>query len=109
VVWPNGLLASTAVGLVVQLLTPWMSDPPRSAYFAYDANLGTVAPSDRLARRRGKPCSHYPAKAVGDPMFDVRRYLERLYQPASAEPPVSVPVSRVALLFDWIRKRFGRG
>lgn len=109
VVWPNGLLASTAVGLVVQLLTPWMADPTRSAYFAYDANLGTVAPSDRLARRRGKPCPHYPAKAVGDPMFDVRRYFERLEQPASVEPPVSVPVSRVALLLGWIRKRFGRG
>lgn len=107
VVWPNGVMASTTVGLVVQLLTPWMSDPPRSAYFAYDANLGTVAPSDRLARRRGKPCPHYPAKVVGDPMFDVRRYLERLDQPVPIEQPVSVSVSRVALLLGWIRKRFG--
>ncbi len=82
VVWPNGVLASTAVGLVVQLITPWMRDPPRSAYFAYDANLGTVAPSDRLARRRGKMCPHYPAKTVGDPIFDVRRYIGRLDQPA---------------------------
>jgi molybdopterin-synthase adenylyltransferase len=78
VVWPNGVLASTAVGLVVQLLTPWMAQPPRSAYLAYDANLGTVVASDRLARRQGRPCMHYPAKAVGDPMFDVRRYLERM-------------------------------
>jgi hypothetical protein len=109
VVWPNGLLASTAVGVVVQLLTPWMADPPRSAYFAYDANLGTVTLSDRLARRHGKPCPHYPAKAVGDPMFDVRRYIERLDQPASVEPPVSVPVSRAARLLGWIRRRFGRG
>lgn len=109
VVWPNGLLASTAVGLVVQLLTPWMADPPRSAYFAYDANLGTVSPSDRLARRRGKPCLHYPPKAVGDPLFDVRRYLERLDRPAPVEPPANVAVSRLALLLGWIRKRFGRG
>lgn len=107
VVWPNGLLASSAVGLVVQLLTPWMADPPHSAYFVYDANLGTVAPSDRLARRRGKPCSHYPAKAVGDPMFDVRRYLERLDQPAPVEPTASVPVSRLARVIHWIRTRFG--
>ena len=109
VVWPNGLLASTAVGLVVQLLTPWMADPPRSAYFAYDANLGTIAPSDRLARRRGKPCPHYPTKAVGNPMFDVRRYLERLDQPAFAEPADSGPASRLARVINWIRKRFGRG
>lgn len=108
VVWPNGLLASTAVGLVVQLLTPWMAAPLRSAYFAYDGNLGTVVPSDRLARRHGKPCLHYPAKAVGDPMFDVRHYLERLDQPASVGPPVSVPVSRAAILLGWIRKCFGR-
>lgn len=107
VVWPNGLLASSAVGLVVQLLTPWTADPPHSAYFAYDANLGTVAPSDRLARRRGKPCSHYSAKAVGDPMFDVRRYLERLDQPAPILPAASVPVSRLARVTHWIRTRFG--
>lgn len=78
VVWPNGLLASTAVGLVVQLITPWRRDPPRSVYLAYDANLGVVTPSDRLARRRGKPCPHYPSRAVGDPMFDVRTYVGRL-------------------------------
>lgn len=107
VVWPNGLLASTAVGLVVQLLTPWMTEPPRTAYFAYDANLGTVAPSDRLVRRRGKPCLHYPAKAVGDPMFDVRRYLERLVQPAPVEPPASVSISRLARVIHWIRTRLG--
>jgi hypothetical protein len=86
-----------------------MAAPPRSAYFAYDANLGTVTPSDRLARRRGKPCLHYPAKAVGDPMFDVRRYLERLDQPVSVDPPVSAPLSPVAILLGWIRKRFGIG
>jgi hypothetical protein len=28
VVWPNGVLASTAVGLAVQLLTPWHPKPP---------------------------------------------------------------------------------
>jgi hypothetical protein len=108
VVWPNGLLASTAVGLVVQLLTPWMSDPPRSAYYAYDANLGTVAPSDRLARRRGKPCPHYPAKAVGDPMFDVRRYIERQNRPPTVDESASSRVSRVARALAWVRKLFSR-
>lgn len=106
VVWPNGVLASTAVGLVVQLITPWMRDPPRSAYFAYDANLGTVTPSDRLSRRRGKPCPHYPAKAVGDPMFDVRRYLERMDKPAILETPLEPTSARASLVgrfLTWVR------
>lgn len=107
VVWPNGVLASTAVGLVVQLITPWMRDPPRSAYFAYDANLGTITPSDRLSRRRGKPCPHYPAKAVGDPMFDVRRYLEHPNQPqATAEPLEPGSVSRLGRVLAWVRSVF---
>jgi hypothetical protein len=108
VVWPNGLLASTAVGLVVQLITPWMRDPPRSAYLAYDANLGVITPSDRLARRRGKPCPHYPAKAVGDPIFDVRRYLECSGKQA---PPTATPASKPAAprwsiggVLAWIKK-----
>lgn len=68
-----------------------------------------MAPSDRLARRRGKPCPHYPAKAVGDPVFDIRRYLERLDPPASVEPLIGVPVSRSVTILDWTRKRFGLG
>ncbi|MDF2116387.1 ThiF family adenylyltransferase [Roseiarcaceae bacterium H3SJ34-1] len=111
VVWPNGLLASTAVGLVVQLLTPWMETPPRTAYFAYDANLGTIGPSDRLARRRGKPCPHYPAHAVGDPMFDVRRYLKGLEQRLIHDaPPRSSEASVlwIGQLLSWIRRLFLR-
>jgi len=110
VVWPNGVLASTAVGLVVQMITPWMHDPPRSAYFVYDANLGTLTPSDRLARRLGRPCPHYPAKAVGDPMFDVRRYLERIERVASLEPaaqPRPQPAGSrwsIRALVAWLRK-----
>lgn len=88
-VWPSGLLASNAVGLVVQLITPWMRDPPRSAYFAYDANLGVISPSERLARRRGKPCPQYPSKAVGDPMLDVRHYLDRIEKRAPPPKPAT--------------------
>lgn len=107
VVWPNGVLASTAVGLVVQLVTPWMRNLPRSAYFAYDANLGTVAPSDRLTRRRGKACPHYPAKAVGDPLFDVRHYVERLDKPTIAVDSLrlaDVRPSPIVAFVTWIRE-----
>lgn len=109
VVWPNGVLASTAVGLVVQLITPWMRDPPRSAYFAYDGNLGTITPSDRLSRRHGKLCPHYPAKAVGDPMFDVRRYLTRLDKPAIFEEPLlqgNFWAPKISQFLAWVRGIF---
>ena len=41
VVWPNGVLASTAVGLVVQLVTPWHAKPVSTAYLEYDGNQHT--------------------------------------------------------------------
>jgi hypothetical protein len=89
VVWPNGLLASTAVGLFVQLVTPWHRAPIRSAYLVYDANLGTVTPSDRLRRRAEHPCIHYPARAVGDPAFDVRRFIESCETPTVPAHPAA--------------------
>lgn len=75
VVWPNGILASTAVGLLVQLFTPWHGKPVRSAYFAFDANEGTMVVSERLHRRAGKACQHFPLADVGDPLFDIRDLL----------------------------------
>ena len=93
VVWPNGVLASTAVGLFVQLVTPWHRAPLRSAYLVYDANLGTVTPSDRLRRRAEYPCTHYPPRAVGDPAFDVRRFLEMCDAPVvQVSPPAPARV-----------------
>jgi molybdopterin-synthase adenylyltransferase len=90
-----------------------MRDPPRSAYFAYDANLGTMTPSDRLARRRGKPCPHDLAKGVGGPMFDVRRYLECLDRPAPSEleaqprPQPIGPRWSIGAVAGWFRKMIG--
>lgn len=73
VVWPNGVLASTAVGIVMQLVTPWFETPTDSAYLEYDGNLGTMTPSYRMKLIAGKTCFHYPTGERGDPMFDVRK------------------------------------
>lgn len=73
VVWPNGALASTAVGLIVQLLTPWFNAPPDFVYLDYDGNRGTITQNDRMALLRGKTCAHHPADEIGDPLFDLRR------------------------------------
>jgi molybdopterin-synthase adenylyltransferase len=74
VVWSNGVLASTAVGLITQLLTPWFKAPPEFVYLDYDGNRGTVTPNDRMNLYRNKICSHHPPEETGDPLFDVRDF-----------------------------------
>jgi molybdopterin/thiamine biosynthesis adenylyltransferase len=75
VVWPNGVLASTAVGLAMQLVTPWSAAPTDSAYLEYDGNMGTMVSSYRMKLLAGKVCPHYPAHERGDPFFDVRKFI----------------------------------
>ncbi|HXI84567.1 MAG TPA: ThiF family adenylyltransferase [Verrucomicrobiae bacterium] len=74
VVWPNGVLASTAVGLVVQLLTPWFEKPAEFVYLDYDGNRSTVTPNIRMELFKKKTCNHHPPNEVGDPLFDVRKF-----------------------------------
>jgi hypothetical protein len=69
VVWPNGILASSAVGVVVSLLTGWTGETDRVVYLSYDGNRGTLAPHPRLAYLGRAPCPHYAADAVGEPRF----------------------------------------
>lgn len=75
VVWPNGALASTAVGLMVQLLTPWHSKPVGFAYLVYDGNKGTMTQSARGSALQRVACRHHPADETGDPFFDIRTHL----------------------------------
>jgi hypothetical protein len=78
VIWPNGVLASSAIGLLVQLLTPWHPNPPRFAYLEYDANRGTVVASPQMRFAQGpEPCPHYPPEERGDPFFDIRTLMRR--------------------------------
>lgn len=107
VVWPNGVLASLAVGLVMQLLTPWMREPLASAYLEYDGNRQQVATSNRLKAVIGHECRHHGAGETGDPLFDIRRP-----QPVrQAEPdcmstdPVPVRLSGWRRLLGWLGLR----
>jgi hypothetical protein len=77
VVWPNGVLASTAVGLLMQLITPWSAAAADTAYLEYDGNTGTISPSQRLAHVLSRHCPHYPDDERGDPTFDVRALGEK--------------------------------
>jgi hypothetical protein len=69
VVWPNGVLASTAVGIAVDLLTDWTRSLRGVVYLEYDGNEGTVKPHVRLEYLEDKSCPHYPADQVGDPVL----------------------------------------
>jgi hypothetical protein len=80
VVWPNGVLASTAVGLAVQLITPWFPCPPVFTYLEYDGNRGTVSVSVQVEVLKGRVCPHHPPDETGDPLFDIRAHLRLLEQ-----------------------------
>lgn len=95
VVWPNGVLASTAVGLAMQLLTPWHGASMEGAYLEYDGNKGTISPSYRYGHALKRECPHYPAEERGDPGFDVRK----LVAARNAPPPSpSAPPARLSLM-----------
>jgi len=72
VVWPNGVLASTAIGLLVQLVCPWHSKGPATNYLVYDGNNHTVSKSPHLQVLNFTRCLHHQTEDVGDFMFDVR-------------------------------------
>lgn len=72
VVWPNGVLASTAVGVVVELLTPWHGGCNSFVYLEYDGNRKTVSVSNCVAELTSRKCLHYLDDETGDPAFDVR-------------------------------------
>ncbi len=69
VVWANGVLASTAVGLAVDLLTDWSKALCRSVYLSYYGNLATVEPHMRLEYLESATCAHYPLDQAGEPRF----------------------------------------
>lgn len=72
VIWPNGVLASTAVGLFVQLICPWHSKVTPSAYLEYDGNKHTVVPSKSFALIQQQLCPHHFPEEAGDGLFDLR-------------------------------------
>jgi molybdopterin-synthase adenylyltransferase len=68
VVWANGVLASTAIGIVVDLVTGWTQRVEKLIYFVYDGNLSTVQPFPYKEYLPDK-CIHYDDHQVGDPIF----------------------------------------
>lgn len=69
VVWPNGVLASTAIGVIVDLVTGWTRQRDRLVYLSYDGNTGEVTPHARLRFLQSRTCAHYTASDIGDPIL----------------------------------------
>ncbi len=68
VVWSNGILASTAVGLAVDLVTGWTQNLSDVIYLLYEGNYGILKPHDRLKEiDLKKQCAHHQLMNVGDP------------------------------------------
>jgi molybdopterin-synthase adenylyltransferase len=91
VIWPNGILASTAVGLFVQLVTPWHRKSVGTAYLEYDGNTHTVTVSNRLTATEGKRCNHFSKIGdLGDPFW---------------QPPTNSGIVRSTSWFSRLRYR----
>jgi len=73
VVWPNGILASTAIGLFMQLISPWHQDVRGgSVMYDYDGNRHTMVLSPRVSALSGMACTHFDdVEGEGDPFWSV--------------------------------------
>ena len=103
VVWANGVLASTAVGLLTQILSPWYQKPPNFVFLEYDGNKGTISRSKRMEMLKGCVCPHHPLDETGDPLFDIRSR-GRTAEAAADVPKASAPVRRWRRAWNWLRR-----
>ena len=70
VIWPNGVLASTAVGMFVSMLLPWQQQIEVPIFVEFDGNASRVFPSNRLKVLAKTKCRHFSGPDdVGDPFF----------------------------------------
>lgn len=69
VVWSNGILASVAISIAVDLLTNWSKSSQSSLYLSYDGNKNTITPDNRLKYLTLNVCPHYPLDEIGEPNF----------------------------------------
>ena len=77
VVWANGIVASAAVGMFVELFTPWGPDQNQVLCLDYDGNKHALEVSNRMLFPSVQEgiCEHYPKNLVGDPFFKISKIL----------------------------------
>jgi hypothetical protein len=70
VVWPNGILASAAIGQYMSLILPWGKDQIPSLFLEYDGNRQLIRESVKLSYLENLACPHYPqSMKLGDPFY----------------------------------------
>jgi hypothetical protein len=67
VVWANGVLASAAVGIALDLLTGWTRATQAPVYLEYNGNSHTLVRPVRLDYVTRDSCPHFPADEAGIP------------------------------------------
>ena len=69
VVWPNGTLASIAVGFFMKLVAPWETHKETPLLLEYDGDVQIVAQSNKLAYLPAH-CKHFDSlNELGDPFW----------------------------------------
>ena len=71
VIWPNGILASSAVGLFVNSLFQWQGDFEAPLLLEYDGNRHTVTESNKTPTLRQMKCRHHDG-SVGDRFWSLQ-------------------------------------
>lgn len=67
VVWSNGILASTAISIAVDLITDWTKLQQGPVFLSYDGNKKTIRSDPRLDYIEHTHCPHYSMENIGDP------------------------------------------
>jgi hypothetical protein len=71
VVWSNGVLASTAMGIFVQMLAPWCPIRSGSRFIGYDGDGFTLEHDSRLTVASQTQCTHFTSISdLGDPFWN---------------------------------------
>ncbi len=69
VVWSNGILCSTAVGIVVDLLTDWSKQLRDTMFISFKGSVFSLKQDSRIPFPSDHHCQHYAFTEVGDPTF----------------------------------------
>lgn len=99
VIWPNGVLASSAISVFMQMATPWHQKMfCGSTLLDYDGNRHQIAGSPRVAALSGTVCDHFDRAAdIGDPFW----------QPAGSVSKAknNLTLTTISDAFRYIQKR----
>lgn len=65
VVWPNAILAASAIGILIDLVTGWIGDQRTYRYIDYIGNQNLLEDNGAIDFIKEKSCVHYLVKKAG--------------------------------------------